>query len=156
MAKGAAITRLSSLFFLGSCLLFAATRNLSGAVVCAALLLAVFVHTLGEMAQAAGEFELSFALAPDHAQGQYQGVFTLGKGACTALAPALLTLLCIDWGQPGWLTLAALFLTAGALIRPAARWAERNAGQAEPPAATQGGPGRGMVSSRPPANGLCQ
>lgn len=122
--KGSKITRLSSLFFAGSCLLYATTHDMPGWAVCAVLLLAVLVHTLGEMSQAAGEFELSFELAPDHAQGQYQGVFSLGRGACMALAPALLTLLCVDIGQPGWLVLAVVFLAAGLLIAPAARWAE--------------------------------
>lgn len=66
-----------------------------------------------------------FTLASPHAQGQYQGVFNLGTGGCIALAPLILTTLCIAWGWPGWLVLGPMFVLSGALTIPAARWAER-------------------------------
>ncbi|MEW2328648.1 MFS transporter [Micromonospora chersina] len=42
------------------------------------LLVAVLVHSLAEVWQAGGTFELSFALARPEAQGQYQGLMGLG------------------------------------------------------------------------------
>ena len=50
---------------------------------------AVIIHTVGEMWQAAGGFELSFALAPRHAVGQYQGLFGMGLSLGTTLGPVV-------------------------------------------------------------------
>jgi hypothetical protein len=38
-------------------------------------IVAVCVHGLGEVWESSAGFALGFALAPDHAQGQYQGLF---------------------------------------------------------------------------------
>jgi dipeptide/tripeptide permease len=59
------------------------------------LLAAVVVHTIGELWHSAAGFEVSFALAPQHATGQYLGVFGLGAGLAEAVGPALLISLCI-------------------------------------------------------------
>ncbi|MFE9116346.1 hypothetical protein [Streptomyces sp. NPDC007172] len=59
------------------------------------------VHTVGEPWHAAAGFEVSFALAPSHATGQYLGVFGLGAGLAEAVGPALPISLCITWGRPG-------------------------------------------------------
>ncbi|MGW5385103.1 hypothetical protein [Nocardia sp. NPDC003963] len=88
-------------------------------------ILAVIVRTLGETGQAADGFELGFELAPDHAQGRYQGIFGMGTGLCVAAAPALLGVLRIDWGRPGWILLGGILLAAGLPTGPAARWAQR-------------------------------
>ncbi|MFJ6522999.1 MFS transporter [Streptomyces filamentosus] len=92
----------------------------------AVLLLAagIVLHSLGEIWQAAGGFELSNDLAPPHALGQYLGVFGIGMGLAESFAPALLTWLCLGYGVPGWLTVGALFVAAGALAPWAARHAE--------------------------------
>lgn len=44
----------------------------------ALLIVAIFVHSLGEMWESSAGFALGFGLAPDHAQGQYQGLLGLG------------------------------------------------------------------------------
>lgn len=77
------------------------------------LLLGVIVHSLAEVWQAAGTFELSFALAQPEAQGQYQGVIGLGHGFAEAVSPIVVIAACIDWGKPGWLLLAATVSVAG-------------------------------------------
>jgi hypothetical protein len=41
------------------------------------------------------------------------------------IAPALMTTIVADWGQPGWLVLAAIFLLPAAAAIPATRWALR-------------------------------
>ncbi|WP_072478424.1 hypothetical protein [Amycolatopsis australiensis] len=71
---------------------------------------AVVVHTIGELWQAAGGFELSFTL---HAVRQYQGLFGRGLGLGVTLGPAVLIALCITWAlragpgasspRPAWL-----------------------------------------------------
>ncbi|WP_234384498.1 MFS transporter [Streptomyces sp. MMG1121] len=86
--------------------------------------LAVVVHSLGELWQAAGGFEVSNTLAPPYAIGQYLGVFGVGMGLAESFGPALLTWLCIGWGKPGWHVMGAVFLVAGLLAPAVVRWAE--------------------------------
>jgi MFS family permease len=88
--------------------------------------IAVIIHTVGEIWQAAGGFELSFALAPRHAVGQYQGLFGMGLGLGITLGPALLIALCIEWGAPGWWIVGGLFALTGLAVPPVVRWAERD------------------------------
>ncbi|WP_328396358.1 MFS transporter [Nocardia sp. NBC_00416] len=127
IADGVTITRRAAALLAGGCVLFGASGAGPTIVACLLLAVAVVVHTLGEIGQAAGEFELSFALAPDHAQGRYQGIFGMGTGVCVAAAPALLGVLCIEWGQPGWILLGGILLAAGLAVGPAARRAQRTA-----------------------------
>jgi hypothetical protein len=93
-------------------------------VTVALLLIAVLVHSLAEVWQAGGTFELSFALARPEAQGQYQGVIGLGHGFIEAVAPVIVITLCIDAGLVGWVALGLIVTVAGflcALIER--RWA---------------------------------
>ncbi|MFD7874069.1 hypothetical protein ACFV5G_08065 [Streptomyces sp. NPDC059766] len=83
------------------------------------------IHTVGELWHSAAAFEVSFALAPRHATGQYLGVFGLGTGLADGLGPALLISLCITWGRPGWYVVGALFALTGLAAPPAVRWALR-------------------------------
>jgi hypothetical protein len=85
---------------------------------------AVVVHTIGELWHAAAGFELSFALAPEHATGQYLGVFGLGAGLAETIGPALLIGLCITWGTPGWYVLGTLFLLTGLAVPHAVQWVQ--------------------------------
>ncbi|WP_327433866.1 hypothetical protein [Streptomyces sp. NBC_01236] len=71
---------------------------------------------------------MSFALAPEHATGQYLGVFGLGAGLAEALGPGLLIVLCITWGRPGWYVVGALFALTGLAAPLAVRWAQRHQG----------------------------
>lgn len=48
---------------------------------------------------AAGSWAISFGLAPEGRQGQYQGLFASGFAASSMLAPVVLTTLCIEWGR---------------------------------------------------------
>lgn len=63
-------------------------------------LTAVVIHTGGELWHAAAGFEISFALAPPRATGQYLGVFGPGAGLAEAFGPALLIWLSLGWGAP--------------------------------------------------------
>jgi hypothetical protein len=116
----------SSVLLLACCAIYAVASVPDGAALAVAILVAaVIVHTVGELVNAAGSWGLSFGLAPSHMQGEYQGVFQLGLGGARAAAPVVLTLLCIRWGVPGWLVLGGIFAAMGALVGPAARWAQR-------------------------------
>lgn len=133
IADGAAITRRAAILLASGCLLFTMTAAAPPLLAGLLLTLTVVVYTMGEIGQAAGEFELSFALAPDHAQGRYQGIFGMGTGICVAAAPALLSLLCIDWGRVGWILFGAILLAAGLAVEPMARWAQSPARSPAPP-----------------------
>ncbi len=106
-----------------SCLLFALTDNRGGIGSVAILLAAGALTVVGELLFVAASWGLSISLMPKHAPGQYQGMFATGEATALMIAPALMTLLVVTWGQPGWLALAAIFLLAPALITPATRWA---------------------------------
>ncbi|HEU4426130.1 MAG TPA: MFS transporter [Pilimelia sp.] len=105
--------------------LVAAASGLPAQEATVVLVLAVTVHTLGELWQSAASFQLSFGLAPAHAQGQYSGVFGLGPGLGTAVAPAVLGVMCLSWGQPGWLAFGVLLAVVGLLTPVVVRWAAR-------------------------------
>ncbi|WP_406176669.1 hypothetical protein [Streptomyces sp. NBC_00996] len=89
------------------------------------LMTAVVIHTVGELWHSAAGFEVSFALAPEHATGQYLGVFGLGAGLAEAFGPTLLISLCITWGRPGWYVVGALFALTGLAAPLAVRRAQR-------------------------------
>lgn len=120
---GTVLRRSGGAFFL-TCVVISLVAGAPAWLALALLLVAVVVHSMGELWQAAGGFEVSNALAPPHAIGQYLGVFQIGMGLAEAFGPALLTLLCISWGRPGWYVVGGLFLAAGLAVPPAVRWAE--------------------------------
>ncbi|MCW2753318.1 MAG: hypothetical protein JWQ32_729 [Marmoricola sp.] len=81
------------------------------------------VHVVGEMISSGGQWGVSMGLAPEERQGQYQGFAGLGFGLANVVAPTLITVLCIQWGRPGWYVMAGLILGAAAALRPASAWA---------------------------------
>jgi hypothetical protein len=115
--------RRAGLTFLVSCSLLPLSSYGAPVAATAIILAGTAVHTIGELWQAAAGFELSFALAPTHATGQYQGVFGMGGGLADAIAPYLLVTLCITWGTAGWYALGALFALTGLLVPVAVRHA---------------------------------
>jgi dipeptide/tripeptide permease len=118
---GALAVRRASFALAAACALYAAAAAGGTVAAAAVLAIAVVVHTAGELWQSAGGFGLSYGLAPDHAQGQYQGVFALGMNGSQALGPVILTTVCLGAGTPGWLGLGAVFAAAGLAMPVAAR-----------------------------------
>ncbi|MFG1687177.1 hypothetical protein ACGFNP_43945 [Nonomuraea sp. NPDC049269] len=136
VAGGGAYRR-AGVAFLISCSLVPLSAGLPGWAAAALLIAAVVIHTVGELWHSAAGFEVSFALAPAHATGQYLGVFGLGAGLAEGLGPALLIALCITWGAPGWYVVGGLFALTGLAAPLAVRWAERQR-HSRPPHATTG------------------
>jgi dipeptide/tripeptide permease len=122
--EGGRAMRRAGFTLLIACVAISVTGHLTAVSAATLLLVAVIIQTIGELWYAAGGFELSFGLAPEHAQGQYLGVYGMGVGLANSFGPALLTALCIGWGIPGWVTVGILFAAAGLLMPPAVRWAE--------------------------------
>jgi predicted MFS family arabinose efflux permease len=117
--------RTGGLLLAGSCVVFALSGEGPAAVAVAVLVLAALVNVAGELLQASGSWGLGFGLAPENAQGQYQGLYATGFAASSMLGPVVVTLTVIEWGIPGWFVMGALFVAAGVATVPAARWAER-------------------------------
>jgi MFS family permease len=123
-ASGAAAAqRISGFLLAGACLLYAAAQGFSAWAATAVLVGGSLVHVMGELRQAAGSWGISFDLAPDHAQGQYQGMYSTGYSMSGIIAPAVLTTVVIGWGTPGWILFAVIFAATGAAVPLAVRWA---------------------------------
>jgi len=90
-------------------------------VLCAGAL----VHVVGEMIGSAGQWGVQMGLAPRERQGQYQGFAGVGFSLSHMVAPTLITLLCIEWGRPGWFVLGGVIALASALMVPVSAWALR-------------------------------
>jgi MFS family permease len=93
----------------------------SSALICAGAL----VHVVGEMVGSGGQWGLQMGLAPRERQGQYQGFAGMSFSLSAIVAPPLITVLCIDWGTPGWFVLGGIIAACGLLSLPAADWALR-------------------------------
>jgi MFS family permease len=116
----------AALLLAASCVVFVLTDG-PGAVVASALLIgACVIQAAGEMAQAASSWGLGYGLAPEDAQGQYQGLAATAMAAATTVGPALMAAV-VSAGTLGWLAYGALFLLAGFATPPVAAWAAERA-----------------------------
>jgi MFS family permease len=146
--QGGAAFRRAGVIFLVSC---SAMGLATGIPAWAALLLlaaAVILHSFGELWHASGTYALDFGLAPPHAQGQYQGLASVGTGAGQALAPILLIGLVLSLGRFGFVLLGAWFAVLGLTGPAVARWGERTrpAAEAEAEAAEAAQAGQAAVA----------
>jgi hypothetical protein len=73
--------------------------------------------TVVEMIQSAISWELSIALAPDHAQGAYLGVHGLAQSTERSAGPLLMTGVVLAAGPAGWIGLGAALAAAALLQR---------------------------------------
>ncbi|MCZ7440397.1 MFS transporter [Micromonospora sp. WMMC241] len=124
-AAGRAVRR-AGVAFLAGMAVVAAAAGLPTWLAVAGIGVGICVHTVGELWHTAGSMELRFSLAPEHAQGQYMGMFGFGAGLANVVAPTVLALCCLTWGVPGWLLLGGVFLAVGLVTPHVVRWAERN------------------------------
>ncbi len=100
---------------------FADGVGVVGAIVL--MLAGAAIHVVGEMVGSGGQWGVQMGLAPRERQGQYQGFVGTTWSLAVAISPPLVTLLCIDWGRPGWFVLAALIVGAALATVPVSRWA---------------------------------
>lgn len=87
------------------------------------LVVGSLVHVVGEMIGSGGQWGLQMGLAPHERQGQYQGFAGLGFSVIAVVGPPVVTLLCVEMGETGWLILAGLMLAIAFVSVPASRWA---------------------------------
>jgi MFS family permease len=134
---GAKALRLAGFLLAACCALFALAAGQPTWLAVAVLLIGAFVHVAGEMFHAAGSWSLSYGLAAEHAQGQYQGLFGMSSQLGQLITPALAAILLTRLGFPGWLVFAGLFAVAGAAAPAVTRWAQRTRTSLESPQPTQ-------------------
>ncbi|CAL9378622.1 hypothetical protein SUDANB1_01018 [Streptomyces sp. enrichment culture] len=115
-----------------SCLVFAVSGGHGALLDSVALLGGALVLVLGELYQASASWGLSFGLAPAGRQGEYQAVFSLGRGFQQFAGPWLMTSLVVGAAGTGWLVLAALFALLGLAAPPLVRGLEKVRARTEP------------------------
>jgi len=91
----------------------------------AALAVGTVLLTCGELWQAAGGWELSFAYARDDRRTLDLATFNLGAGLQSVAGPGLVTA-AVTLGRPGWFLLAALFSVLALLVGPTVGALERH------------------------------
>ena len=99
-----------------ACAFYAASHGVSAYVACLLLVIAMAIHTFGELVGSAGSWSIGFGLADEKHQGQYQGVWSLSWGLGGTVGPAFVTAMAITLGQVGWAIMAVIFLINGALM----------------------------------------
>ncbi|MGP9022622.1 MFS transporter [Streptomyces sp. BR1] len=115
-----------------SCLVFALSAGHGGLLDSAALLGGALVLVLGELCQASAGWGLAFGLAPADRQGEYQAVFSLGRGLQQFAGPWLMTSLIVGAAATGWVVLAVLFALLGLAGPPLVRGLEKARARMEP------------------------
>lgn len=137
VAGGARALRRCGVLLAACCGVFALAAGQPAWVAAVVLVVGALVHVVGELLYSAGAWALSYELAPEHAHGQYQGLFGMSTQLGAMVTPVAATTLIIGLGWPGWLVFAAALLAAGLAAPAVARWAERTrpAAAAEPVAA---------------------
>ncbi|MFJ7073497.1 MFS transporter [Streptomyces sp. NPDC098781] len=126
VAEGARALRRASVVLALCCVCFAAAGYMeSTAATIAVLTLAMILLTGGELLQSAGQWSLSFGLAPTQSRVEYLATFHLGSSVQVAVGPVLMTVGVIGNETVGWAVLASVFLAAGLCVRPVVSKAAR-------------------------------
>ena len=112
--------RRAGLCLLAACAFFAASSFPPAVPAAIILVFAIVALTGGELFSSAGQWGLSFALAPDARQAEFIGGFTLVSSALGVAGPYLATQV-VAQGIGGWAVAAAAFLAAGLLAPLIAR-----------------------------------
>ena len=118
-------TRVSSAFFVISCLVTLVTHDTVGWLTIALVWLGHITVTGAELFFAAANWSFEAELSDPDRRGEYQGAGNLGGTLGYVFAPALYTFLVMSWGAAGWLVIAAIVVVATIAIHPASRTAQR-------------------------------
>ena len=137
---GGRALRRAGLLFLAAAPVMALTADVPSWAAVALAFLGVGVHSLGQVLHTSAGFALGYGLAPDHAQGRYQGLMGIGYDLGQAIAPYLLTAVCLGLGQAGWLLLGGFLAALGLAGPPLTAWALRARADSPRRAALSAGP----------------
>lgn len=98
-----------------ACAIFGIAGVVPAWAVVVVLVAGVLAHGAAEMIHAAASWQLSYDYAPEHAHGQYQGMFAMSSQLGLGLAPLLLAGMISTFGQAGWYAIAAVMALSGLL-----------------------------------------
>ncbi|MGZ4664804.1 MAG: MFS transporter [Frankiaceae bacterium] len=117
--------RVSSTFFVLSCLITLATHNTVGWVTIALVWLGHVTVTGAELYLSAASWSFEAELMDPRQRGAYQGAAGLSGTLGKVWAPAVYTFLAMNWGAAGWLVIAGIIVLATIGIHPSSRLARR-------------------------------
>jgi MFS family permease len=133
--QGAArLQRVAFLTLAASCVLAGLAGYLPTWGATVLLVATTLLLTWGEMWGEGARWAMRYELAPQHAQGQYGGVFRLGQIVPAIAGPVLIISVTDRLGMLGWLVLAAVFVLGASVNRSVFDWAVRT----RPASATSG------------------
>ncbi|MFC7545928.1 MFS transporter [Plantactinospora sp. GCM10030261] len=124
--------RLSSTFFVISCLITLATHETVGWITIALVWVGHVTVTGAELYLSAASWSFEADLMDPRQRGAYQGAAELSGTLGQVWAPALYTFLAINWGGVGWLVIAGIIVVATIGIHPSTRLARRFLGRHVP------------------------
>ena len=117
--------RISSTFFVVSCLITLATHDTVGWVTIALVWLGHVTVTGAELYLSAASWSFEAELMDPRQRGAYQGAAELSSTLGKVWAPALYTFLAMEWGATGWLLIAGIIVVATLGVHPSTRLAQR-------------------------------
>src|SRR4051794_24738655 len=116
--------RISSVFFVISCLITLSTHDTVGWVTIALVWLGHVTVTGAELYLSAASWSFEAELMDPRRRGEYSGAAGLSGTLGKVWAPAVYTFLAMTWGTVGWLVIAAIIVLATAGLHRSARWAQ--------------------------------
>ncbi|MET3962023.1 MFS family permease [Marmoricola sp. OAE513] len=117
--------RISTTFFVVSCLITLATHDTIGWLTIALVWLGHVTVTGAELYLSAASWALEAELMDPRQRGAYQGAAELSMTLGKVWAPAVFTFLAMSWGAGGWLVIAGIIVLAAVLVHPSTRMARR-------------------------------
>ncbi|MGZ6853113.1 MAG: MFS transporter, partial [Mycobacteriaceae bacterium] len=115
--------RVSSTFFVLSCVITLLTHDTVGWVTIALVWLGHVTVTGAELYLSAASWTFEAELMDPRRRGAYQGAAGLSGTLGKVWAPAVYTFLAMNWGASGWLVIAGIIVLATVGIHPSARLA---------------------------------
>ena len=125
--------RVSSTFFVLSCLITLATHDTVGWPTIALVWLGHVTVTGAELYLSAASWTFEAELMDPRQRGAYQGAAGLSGTLGKVWAPAVYTFLAMNWGAGGWMVIAGIVVVATIGVHPSARLARRFLEQHVPP-----------------------
>ncbi|NYG58869.1 MFS family permease [Nocardioides daedukensis] len=119
-------TRISTSFFVVSCIITLVTHDTVGWQTIALVWLGHVTVTGAELYLSAASWSFEADLMDPRRRGEYQGASELTGTLGRVWAPALYTFLAMEWGASGWLIIAGIVVLATVGLIPATRAAQRH------------------------------
>ena len=117
--------RVSSTFFVVSCVITLLTHDTVGWVTIALVWLGHVTVTGAELFLSAASWAFEAELMDPRRRGAYQGAAGLTSTRGKVWAPAVFTFLAMNWGATGWLVIAGIIVLATVAIHPSTALARR-------------------------------